>query len=316
MASLAVVMGRGVRRGHTQPLRVFSSQAKQTGAGVAGVLKWHGVADVVLKNGALAPSDQSHEYHSLVHRCRETFVQRGWCHVPNFVGQASLLSAMLLEVDSSLAKAMGFYSTEEHTVYQEEIDDKYAASHIRNALQKSSKRIIDFAYVQQNSPLRALYNSPGLQGFVGRVVGIPTLHPSGCPYNGAYYNVFQQGDGLGWHFDRSEFGVNLVLQNASQGAHFEHCKGSRSEQDLWNFDVVQRVIQAANEADKTGAVAPGVERVEGVGPGSLIFFAGRLALHRVTMALGPRPRINAIMTYEKEAGKKTNAYSLKKFFGR
>jgi len=32
------------------------------------------------------------------------------------------------------------------------------------------------------------------------------LFPSACPYNAAYYNMYSKGDGLGWHFDKGEFG--------------------------------------------------------------------------------------------------------------
>jgi hypothetical protein len=59
-----------------------------------------------------------------------------------------------------------------------------------------------------------------------------------------------------------------------------------------------------------------VETPKGVGAGSLVFFAGRLSLHRVSPVKGPVPRINAILTYETEVGRTANAYSLKKFFGR
>jgi hypothetical protein len=36
------------------------------------------------------------------------------------------------------------------------------------------------------------------------------------------YNGYYHGDGLGWHFDLSEFGVNLVLQEPSGGGTFDY----------------------------------------------------------------------------------------------
>ena len=54
---------------------------------------------------------------------------------------------------------------------------------------------------------------------------------------------------------------------------------------------------------------------EGVGPGSLVIFSGRESLHRVT-PVGEGTRMNAIFTFEKEAGARPNSYSLQKFFGR
>ena len=54
------------------------------------------------------------------------------------------------------------------------------------------------------------------------------------------------------------------------------------------------------------STARAAERVAGVAAGSLVFFAGRLSLHRVSPVQGPRPRINAILTYEKEPGQLAN----------
>ena len=73
---------------------------------------------------------------------------------------------------------------------------------------------------------------------------------------------------------------------------------------------------AAEPRGGAASAASAPERVTGVAAGSLVFFAGRLSLHRVSPVRGPRPRINAILTYEKEPGQLANPYSLHKFFGR
>ena len=62
----------------------------------------------------------------------------------------------------------------------------------------------------------------------------------------------------------------------------------------------------AAEPGGTGGGAASAERVAGLAAGSLVFFAGRLSLHRVSPVHGPRPRINAILTYEKEPGQLAN----------
>ena len=59
-------------------------------------------------------------------------------------------------------------------------------------------------------------------------------------------------------------------------------------------------------ASAASYAASAAERVAGVAAGSLVFFAGRLSLHRVSPVQGPRPRINAILTYEKEPGQLAN----------
>ena len=63
---------------------------------------------------------------------------------------------------------------------------------------------------------------------------------------------------------------------------------------------------AAEPRGGAASAASAPERVTGVAAGSLVFFAGRLSLHRVSPVRGPRPRINAILTYEKEPGQLAN----------
>ena len=139
------------------------------------------------------------------------------------------------------------------------------------------------------------------------------------------YNGYYDGDGLGWHFDRSEFGVNLVLQEPEAGGCFEYHRLTRSEEDLWAYSAVDGVLRAAaqqeqaqvQQAQQAQPAAPGgAERVDGLAAGSLVFFAGRLSLHRVSPVRGPTPRVNAILTFEKRPGQLANPYSLQKFFGR
>ena len=63
-----------------------------------------------------------------------------------------------------------FYSTESHNVYQEDPDDSFPNSHPRNALQNSSKWIIDYSNLSPQSHLRVLYSSPHLKALVSYVV--------------------------------------------------------------------------------------------------------------------------------------------------
>ena len=242
---------------------------------------------------------------SFVATCRAQYVDRGYCHVPDFLPPRTV-DALRAEAERLLSgDGTYFESTERHTVYQEEPDPELPPDHPRNALQRSSKRIVDYARLAPSSPLRALYTARSLRPFVQAVVGVGTLHLSACPYNAAYYNGFREGDGLGWHFDRSEFGVALLLQEPSEGGVFEHVHSTRSEADSWAFDRVAAVLSAERGGVAVDAAA-----------GGLTIFEGRLDLHRVTSVKGRRPRVNAIFTYEKEPLQRANACSLARFFGR
>ena len=314
---------------------------------------------------------------ALANECRQSFLQTGIVHIPNFIRQdivdRMIKEAMVLHED----KGKSFYSTESHTVYQEPQDlANYPKDHPRNALQTSSKYIIDYDRISRSeSPLHVLYNSPQLKAFISYVVRPPEaemdgkkeeeeeeeeeasssaeqdheLFLSGCPYNSAYYNIYGIDDGLGWHFDRSEFGVNLELQPAQKGGNFELCYGTRQtstpttnddndgrnkgdNSDPWCFEKVQSILEESTETSCKAAQR--VEYPSKVGPGSLIIFAGSHNLHRVTpVQFAPSggsngtsnpsswltsrfARINAIMTFERYPNQKPNAYSLRKFFGR
>jgi len=247
---------------------------------------------------------------------------------------------MVQEATQLLQQRNAFYSTEDHTVYQEPFDEQFAKNHPRNARQKSSKWIIDYNRMEQSSsPLVQLYTSPHVQAFISYIVRPPpddhgsfcsksttmedfVLYESGCQYNAAYYNIYEPGDGLGWHFDRSEFGINLELQPAVQGGDFELCWNTRSntrnekddDDDAWAFDKVQTILKESSISECS--LAQRIDKPP-VGPGSLVIFSGSRNLHRVTpVNATSTPRINAIMTYETQPNQKPNAYSLSKFFGR
>jgi hypothetical protein len=171
---------------------------------------------------------------------------------------------------------------------------------------RSSKLIVDMARLPAASPLTELYRDESVLAFV-QAVACPTtpLFVSSDPYNGCFYNMYEKGDGLGYHFDVGEFGVNLILQQPDAGGVFESHPNLRSDADEGFAEVAaalagQRTPQAASD----------------VGPGSLVIFAGRRSLHRVTPVAGSRERVNAILHYERDPEARLSAYSLKKFFGR
>lgn len=208
-----------------------------------------------------------------------------------------------------VANRKAFHSTETHTIYQEEQDPGLPPDHCRNALQISQKHIVDYARLERTSPVKRLYQDVRFRQMISEIVGLPDLYLSSCPFNAAYVNVYETGHGLGWHFDRSEFGVNLVLASPRNGAVFEYHRSTRSDGDLESFDKVSEVLAQ-------GSAHPEVVEVAAAQPGDVVIFNGRLNMHRVTPVRGPNPRINAIFTFEKQPDAKGNAYMLQKFFGR
>jgi hypothetical protein len=97
------------------------------------------------------------------------------------------------------------------------------------------------------------------------------------------------------------------LQAAEHGGEFELHFRTRSDSDPWAFDQVKSIVH-------NKALSPVMK--SDPGPGSLVLFAGKHNLHRVTPIMSNVPRINAIVHFERTAGMKLSAYSLQKFFGR
>lgn len=166
--------------------------------------------------------------------------------------------------------------------------------------------------------LSKLYRSELMLDLIQAIVSPEQqLYPAPCPISSAYYNIFEEGDGLGWHYDNSEFGVNLVLQMAgdggvSGGGEFEFHLNTRSEADPDSYALTERLLDSGCPSTDQD-----VQLAHDLRPGSLVVFSGRYSLHRVTPVLpGVSPRINIIFTYEKQQEAMANDYVLRKFFGR
>ena len=117
--------------------------------------------------------------------------------------------------------------------------------------------------------------------------------------------LFEDGDELGWHFDRSEFAVTVMYQEAETGGHFEYYPGLRSAEND-NHAEIETILRGDGE----GAV-----RLPS-GPGSLAIFQGRNALHRVSPIAGSRPRINSVLTYGEKPDMRLNKLTQGLFYGR
>ena len=277
-------------------------------------------AGVVVLVIALLLAFREHRLTNLADRwndsnCASLFIAQGWLHFPNYLN-ASEVDWLLEEVAFLSGKeGSSFYSSQAHNSYQEDSDQTLPPDHPRNSLQQSSKNIIDYSELSDDSYLKDIYQRESLKALVkkcaaGPLTGVDDIFLSACPYNAAYYNIYGVGDGLGWHFDRSFFGVNLVLQNPSVGSSFDfhHNTRQKDPDSESHHAIVKGLLDGTGEQELVS--------VPGMMSGSPVLFAGRNSLHRVTPVEALPPRINAILTYELAPGEKLNEYSLKTFFGR
>jgi alkylated DNA repair dioxygenase AlkB len=230
------------------------------------------------------------------------FQRTGLFHIPNYLTNDEI-NAMLNEVHQ--LRHLSYYSTDSHTIYQDDIVSSLPINHTRNILQNSSKFIIGYDKLPSSSLLRSIYNRNNLINIVSKCVNI-NIFLSGCKYNSAYYNIYEEGDELGWHFDKSTFGVNLILQNAGNGGHFEY-HHNHNNNDIYNYNNVNNIINNYNNNSHY--------YINNIDAGSLIIFAGRYSLHRVSKVTQLPARINAILSFEISPNVKSSPYTLKKFFG-
>jgi hypothetical protein len=140
------------------------------------------------------------------------------------------------------------------------------------------------------SELMQVYEHPGLIEFLARVMGKPQLFAMADPL--ARVNVMRYGDGegLNWHFDRSEFTTTLLLQSPLHGGLFQYARDLRSDDDP-NLEGVAKLIRGEWP----------VENVR-LWPGTLNVFRGKNTAHRVTPVSGAHARMIAVFSYFEAPG--------------
>ncbi|CAD7933585.1 unnamed protein product [Amoebophrya sp. A120] len=165
---------------------------------------------------------------------RQEILQDGIVVLKNFLSQDAV-SELLQEAEALKNEAgKGFRSFEEHNLYLENTagapEKEERATHLLKAKRFESgkvlvnqKEIEDKAFSTQNgsssstSLLIELYKSDLLLNLLKKAFDLPELYHSADEIGGVYYNFFEKGDQLGWHFDRSEFSINLILKETSCG---------------------------------------------------------------------------------------------------
>lgn len=259
-------------------------------------------ADVVSLDKYPIHDLESDRGHAFIQVCREELKANGACSLPGFIRPEAVASMV------SLAKELreeAWTSSRPHTVYFEPVDETVAAEHPRARQVRSVKHGIAYDYIPEDAPLRRLYESDDLTRFIAAVLQKPVLYRSADTLDALQITTMGDGDELGWHFDRSEFSITVMYQEAEEGGEFYYHPGLRSDDDP-NYAGVQRAL----EGDPTGQL------LLANAPGTLAFFHGHNALHHVTPVKGATPRINSVLTYGERDDMKLNELTSKLFYGR
>lgn len=240
--------------------------------------------------------------HELVRKCRQALATDGCCTLANFIQPAAV--ATMIRLAGEL-ETQAWPTDRQHTIYFEPPDTGVPADHPRAHLERSAKHGIAYDRIPADAPLRRLYESDGLTRFIAAVLAKPVLYRSADPLDAFQITSFYPGEELGWHFDNSEFSITIMYQPAEHGGNFEYVPRLRSAHDE-NFPAVRAVLQGHSAS---------VKRQPGA-PGTLAFFHGKCALHRVTRVQGQQPRINSVLTYGERPDMKLNPLTSELFYGR
>ena len=159
--------------------------------------------------------------------------------------------------------------------------------------------------ISDDSPLRALFESPALTQFIGAIVEADPLYPMADPLGALNVMFYGPGDELGWHFDNAEFAVTIMIQPSSGGGQFEFVPMLRSETER-NDDGVRALLERT----------PIDLHTMGGAAGTLALFRGHLSPHRVTPIVGSVERINAVLAYSRRPDHFMSAHGQQLFYGR
>ena len=189
-----------------------------------------------------------------------------------------------------------FHSIEKHTAFLNddvECENKKDIA-IRKKLLTSEKLILDGEELKINSHASVLYDE--LMPVVGEVVG-KQLYPHGDLMNRFYYNKFNIGHQLGWHFDNSAFAVNILLDRATEGGDLQYGITS-STSDIGDY----------LNNNRSPITVPFI-------PGDVLIFNGSEYLHSVSPVV-KGSRINLICCFGTSPNEHLNASTKRQFFGK
>lgn len=235
--------------------------------------------------------------------CRKQFEDHGILVMPCFVTQPAIET---IQVEGHNNRDKVFASSAKHTVYLSPQDPAFATDHPRNRLVVSSKGCITDDLMPQESALRTLYNAPGFRAFLCEVLGETALYEYADPLSSINLHFAETGQELGWHFDNSSFAITLMVQPPERGGQFEYVNAVRdADAGEMNFEAVADILDGRTEVEQLNAQA-----------GTLVFFRGRNAMHRVAPNEGERTRMLAVLAYNTEPGISLSVAARMTFYGR
>jgi hypothetical protein len=224
----------------------------------------------------------------LVARGRAQMRATGACEIPGFVRPEALPAFI---EDARRLAPLAHRSGGLGTVYLGFPDESFPPDHPQQWLGNYSVGAVAYDLFPDDSPIRRLYEWQPLSDLVAGIMGLDAVYRYADPLGALNLAVMGAGEELQWHFDQTDFVVSLALQDADEGGDFEVAPMIRTADDE-HYDDVAAVLAGARDDIVTLPMTPG----------TLLVFAGRNSLHRVSPIAGPTPRLVALLGYDTKPG--------------
>jgi len=232
---------------------------------------------------------------------RQTFVKDGVVELAEFIvseAVSTLLEDALVHLPEA-RESSGYGS-----IYVNEGDDSlWPEGHPRRLAVPERLRLLSYDQFPSESILRRLFEWDHILHLICDITG-DSLYRYADPLGGLNVTVTASGEEKGWHFDQADYGAAIALQPAENGGEFEVIPFVRTAEHE-NYEEVIRCL----EGDRSRV------RQFAMHPGNLVLFQGRYSLHRVAPVQGTKPRLVAILAYDRKPDTKGSEFLNKSRYG-
>jgi hypothetical protein len=248
------------------------------------------------------PLEDTTKHADLLSRCRAEWAANGSFSLEGFL-RPDALKQCVAEIDPVMIER-SYHHAARHNIYFSNADDIPEAINAPSLAQRSSNHTLT-ADQLDGMIIRRVHHWPPLARFLESVLDKPALFAMADPMAGVNVMSYREGDQIGWHFDRAEFTVTLLLRRPDHGGMFQFRRNLRGPRDPNHGGVV--TLLSGKDPDVTDLP---------IEAGTLNVFAGYRSPHRVTPTRGSTPRMVAVLSYMEAPNVVFSAEDRLRFYGR
>jgi hypothetical protein len=250
------------------------------------------------------PIDQpgSGTYAVLLERAKADLAATGMFNLDGFLKPDAALTAVA-ELGPRFDKDAFTHARKHNIYFRKDLD--LPADHPALREVETINRTLCADQISADNPIIRIYEWSPFAAFLAAAMDIDRLHVMADPLARVNVMDYRAGQGLNWHFDRSEFTTTLLLQAPDAGGVFEYRSDLRSANDP-NYDGVARLLRDEDPARQSLTLKPGTLNV----------FRGKNTAHRVTPVQGAKNRMIAVFSYYDRPGVLFSEDERRGFYGR